>query len=186
MHFKGKSQRVDLAEPMSIDCGPYYAGFRIMCILQEAGLVEEREQSLEMCDLYSAAPNTFVLLRSCISFAPLAFFPLFLSLWCFLSPCGHLLGASPSRSTNHFQCCSASLPPPSGIFPGLSFLSFIYLPFPLVSLSCLFCVCRCDWDFQSNCVKAILHCVNETSSPRILPFSWKECLLCYIMIICHS
>lgn len=28
-----------------------------------------REQSLEMCDLYSTAPNAFVLLRSCISSA---------------------------------------------------------------------------------------------------------------------
>lgn len=36
------------------------------------------EQSLEMCDLYSAAPNAFVLLRSCISSASL---PLLLSLF---------------------------------------------------------------------------------------------------------
>lgn len=36
--------------------------------------------------------------------------PLFPSLWCSLSPCGHSLGASPSQSTNHLRCCSTTLP----------------------------------------------------------------------------
>lgn len=57
---------------MPIHCGTNYPGFGMKCILQESGSVEVREQSLEMCDLYSAAPNTFVLLWSCISFAPLS------------------------------------------------------------------------------------------------------------------
>lgn len=57
---------------MPIHCGTNYAGFGMKCILQESGSVEVREQSLEMCDLYSAAPNTFVLLWSCISFASLS------------------------------------------------------------------------------------------------------------------
>lgn len=59
---------------MPIHCGTNYAGFGMKCILQESGSVEVREQSLEMCDLYSAAPNTFVLLWSCISFASLSLF----------------------------------------------------------------------------------------------------------------
>lgn len=71
MHFGVKSLQVlYLAE--SIDRGPNSAGFRMKCILHEG-----REQSLEMCDLYSAAPNAFVLLRSCISFASLSLSLLF-------------------------------------------------------------------------------------------------------------
>lgn len=43
-------------------------------------LVHWREQSVEMCDLYSVAPNAFVLFRSYIGSAALSFFPLHLRL----------------------------------------------------------------------------------------------------------
>lgn len=59
------------SKAVSVEFGPNYAGFGMKGLPQEAGSVEGREQSLEMCDLYSAAPNAFVLLRSCISFAAL-------------------------------------------------------------------------------------------------------------------
>jgi len=87
----------NLAEPVSISCGPDDVVFLVNHILQrsygkEAGSVEVRKQSLEMCDLYSAAPNTFVLLRSCISSAclslslSLSFFPFPLMLCHCLQP----------------------------------------------------------------------------------------------------
>lgn len=114
---------------MSIDCGPNYAGFCMKCILQEAGSVEGREQSLEMCDLYSAAPNTFVLLRSCISFASLSFslsffpFPLMLSLS--LRPLSWCFSISLNQHLSVLLC--HSFVPPFGIFPCSSV--FLFLPF---------------------------------------------------------
>lgn len=103
-----------------------------------------REQSLEMCDLYSTAPNAFVLLRSCISSAfslsrllspppPSSLLPSDA-----LAPCGHSLGAWRSQLSDHFRCSSARLPPTSGGFPVPSLLSILSFP---VSLPCLFHVC---------------------------------------------
>lgn len=147
-----------------------YAGFCIKCILQEVGSVEGREQSLEMCDLYSAAPNTFVLLRSCISFASLS-----LSLLSSLpsdavSPPAatrlvllHLsqpttFGAPlpVSLLLRHFSSSVCSLLPPP-LFP------------PSHSPACSACV-GVRLQLQSNCIKAILQCANKTTTPRILLF----------------
>lgn len=136
-------------------------------------LVQWMEQSLEMCDLYSAAPNAFVLLRSCISFASLSlsFFFLLPSDALSLPAATHLVHLDLSQPTTF----SAALPVSLfllAFFPAPSFLSIISFP---ISLSCLFCMCRCDTGalLQSNCNKAILQCVNKTTSPRILLFSEK-------------
>lgn len=92
-------------------------------------LVHRREQSVEMCDLYSAALNAFVLFRSYIGSATLSFFP---SIRRSLPPCGDSLGASRSQWNDHFRCSSARLQPPSGIFPHLSSHSILSFP-PLLS-----------------------------------------------------
>lgn len=170
-----KNPGVNLAEPISIDCGPNYAGFLIKCILQEAGSVERREQSLEMCDLYSAAPNTFVLLRSCISFAPLSLSFLFsFPSDAFSLPAATCLVilhlAQPTTFTAalpvsllplaFFQVCLSS--PSNPLF-------FLLLHSPASSA----CVGVTEL-FSQIALKPFYFIFSFL---RILLFSWKECLL---------
>lgn len=91
-------------------------------------LVHWRKQSVEMCDLYSAASNAFVLFRSYTGSACLSLSLVPPSIQCSLTPCGYSLGASRSQSTDHFRCSSARLQPPSGIFPVPSFHSIRSFP----------------------------------------------------------
>lgn len=115
---------------MPIHCGTNYAGFGMKCILQESGSVEVREQSLEMCDLYSAAPNTFVLLWSCISFASLS---LSLSLFFSLPSDALSLPAATLLVLLHLAQPTALRAAQSASLPLLAALSFSILSslFPL-------------------------------------------------------
>ncbi len=93
------------------------------------------KQSQEMCDLYSAAPNAFVLLRSCISFASPSLslpFPSSVMLARSLRPLTWCVFISVDQPL--WVC---RLPPPSGIFSALFFL--IYYSLSLLP-ACFACV----------------------------------------------
>lgn len=102
---------------------------RTLCRESCRKLVHWREQSVEMCDLYSVAPNAFVLFRSYIGSAALSLLP---SIQRSLPPRGESLGVLRSQWNDHFRCSSARLQPPSGIFPHPSFHSILSFP-PLLS-----------------------------------------------------
>lgn len=92
-------------------------------------LVHWRKQSVEMCDLYSAASNAFVLFRSYTGSASLSLSLLFLPPSNALSlPAATRLVRRDLKSTDHFRCSSARLQPPSGIFPVPSFHSIRSFP----------------------------------------------------------
>ena len=127
------------------------------CILQEVGSVEGREQSLEMCDLYSAAPNAFVLLRSCISFASFSFLSL------------SLLFSLPSDALSlpaatHLVLLHLSQPTTCGAALPVSLLLLLLLLLALFQLCLSFFNCPSHSPACSACVGVRLQlCLSQTA-----------------------
>lgn len=141
-------------------------------------LVQWREQSLEMCDLYSAAPNAFVLLRSCISFASfslslslsfVSFFPFPLMLARSLPAAIHLVLLHRGQPTTVTLLLLAFFQ----LF--LSFLLPLFCFYFPVSVSSLFCMCRCETAlklFYSGWIKQRLP--ESHPCPKELWWNWAN------------
>lgn len=83
------------------------------------------------------------------------------SLWCAVSPCSHVLRASPSPPTNQSQLCFVCLPPPFWHLSVACFLSWFS------SLFILFLILLKEWSFNSI-EHAICLIVNKISQNPIL------------------